>query len=78
MKRSGSRRIALWAVALALLAAVFALYLRPGLAVVLVGEDPATEQFYRAAAQFYERIAADIEGAHKETDALNAFCAKKG
>ena len=43
-----------------------------------VGEDPATEQFYRAAAQFYERIAADIEGAHKETDALNAFCAKKG
>jgi putative dehydrogenase len=43
-----------------------------------VGEDPAAAQFYAAAAKFYERIAADLEGAHKETDALNAFCAKKG
>ena len=43
-----------------------------------VGEDPATAQFYRGAAQFYERIAADLEGAQAETNALNAFCAKKG
>ena len=42
-----------------------------------VGEDPAATQFYLGAAKLYERIAADLEGAHKETDALNAFCAKK-
>lgn len=43
-----------------------------------VGEDPAGAQFYAAAARFYERIAADLEGAQTETNALNAFCAKKG
>lgn len=41
-----------------------------------VGEDPAGAQFYLGAARLYERIAADLEGARKETDALNAFCAK--
>lgn len=43
-----------------------------------VGEDPAGAQFYAAAARFYERIAADLEGAQTETNALNAFCAEKG
>ena len=43
-----------------------------------VGEDPAGKQFYLGAARLYERIAADLEGAQKETNALNAFCAKKG
>jgi putative dehydrogenase len=43
-----------------------------------VGEDPAAAQFYAAAARFYERIAADLEGAGKETAALNVFCTKKG
>ena len=43
-----------------------------------VGEDPAAAQFYQGAARFYERIAADLEGAQTETNALNAFCAKKG
>jgi L-threonate 2-dehydrogenase len=43
-----------------------------------VSEDPASAQFYAAAAQFYERIAADLDGAGKETADLNAFCAKKG
>ena len=43
-----------------------------------VGEDPAGQQFYLAAARLYERIAADLEGAQKETAALKAFCAKKG
>lgn len=39
-----------------------------------VGEDPAAKQFYLAAAQLYMRIAADWDGARKETDALDAFC----
>jgi hypothetical protein len=43
-----------------------------------VGEDPAAAQFYLGAARLYERIAADLEGAQTETNALNAFCAKKG
>ncbi len=43
-----------------------------------VGEDPEAQQFFQAAARFYARIAADLEGAQTETDALNAFCAKKG
>lgn len=43
-----------------------------------VGEDPAGQQFYLAAARLYERIAADLEGAQAETRALKAFCAKKG
>ncbi len=43
-----------------------------------VGEDPAGQQFYLAAAQLYERIAADLEGPQQEVGALNAFCARKG
>ncbi len=43
-----------------------------------VGEDPAGQQFYLAAAHLYERIAADLEGTKQEVDALNAFCAAKG
>ncbi len=43
-----------------------------------VGEDKAGAQFYQAAARFYERIAADFEGANQETAMLDAFCAKKG
>ena len=39
-----------------------------------VGEDPAGRQFYEAAAALYERIAADYEGANRETAALDAFC----
>lgn len=39
-----------------------------------VGEDPAAREFYLAAAQLYGRIAADWEGAHNETAALDAFC----
>ena len=42
-----------------------------------VSEDPAGEQFYRAAARLYERIAADFEGENKETAMLDAFCAGK-
>ena len=38
-----------------------------------VGEDPAGAQFYLGAAKLFERIAADLEGPHTETDALNAF-----
>ncbi len=43
-----------------------------------VGEDPAGAQFYLGAAKLYERIAADLNGSQVETNALNAFCAKKG
>jgi 3-hydroxyisobutyrate dehydrogenase-like beta-hydroxyacid dehydrogenase len=43
-----------------------------------VGEDPAAAEFYHGAARLYERIAADLEGDKTETNALNAFCAKKG
>ena len=39
-----------------------------------VGEDPAARQFFLAAAQLYQRIAADFEGPNKETAALEAFC----
>jgi len=42
-----------------------------------VGEDPAGAEFYHAAARLYERIAADFEGANKETAMLDAFCAAK-
>jgi len=43
-----------------------------------VGEDPAARQFYQAAAQLYQRIAADFEGANQETAALDAFCKGQG
>jgi 3-hydroxyisobutyrate dehydrogenase-like beta-hydroxyacid dehydrogenase len=39
-----------------------------------VGEDPAAKQFYLAAAQFYQRIAADFDGPNTETAAMDAFC----
>jgi len=42
-----------------------------------VGEDPAAAKFYQGAAQLYERIAADFEGANKETAMLEAFRTKK-
>jgi len=42
-----------------------------------VGEDPAGQQFYQAAARLYERIAADYEGDKKEVAMLDAFCAKQ-
>jgi L-threonate 2-dehydrogenase len=38
------------------------------------GEDVAARQLFEAAAQFYERIAEDYAGDHRETDALAAFC----
>ncbi len=42
-----------------------------------VGEDPAGAKFYHGAAELYTRVAADFEGANKETNMLDAFCAKK-
>lgn len=39
-----------------------------------VGEDPAAKQYYLAAAQFYQRIAADFDGPNQETKAMDAFC----
>jgi 3-hydroxyisobutyrate dehydrogenase-like beta-hydroxyacid dehydrogenase len=42
-----------------------------------VGEDPAAAQFFQAAAQLYERIAADYEGERVECAALDAFCEPK-
>jgi 3-hydroxyisobutyrate dehydrogenase-like beta-hydroxyacid dehydrogenase len=41
------------------------------------GDDPAAAQTFEANAELYKRLAADFEGAHKETDALTAFI-KKG
>jgi L-threonate 2-dehydrogenase len=38
------------------------------------GEDAAARQLFEAAARFYERIADDYAGDHRETDALAAFC----
>jgi L-threonate 2-dehydrogenase len=38
------------------------------------GEDVAARQLFEAAAQFYERIAEDYTGNHRETDTLAAFC----
>jgi 3-hydroxyisobutyrate dehydrogenase-like beta-hydroxyacid dehydrogenase len=42
-----------------------------------VGEDQAAAKFYLGASELYARIAADFEGANKETAMLDAFCAKK-
>jgi putative dehydrogenase len=39
-----------------------------------VGPEQTGDGFYQAAARLYERIAADFEGPHLETDALDAFC----
>ncbi|HEX5328164.1 MAG TPA: DUF1932 domain-containing protein [Acetobacteraceae bacterium] len=38
------------------------------------GDDAAARQLFDAAARFYQRIAADDAGDHRETDALSAFC----
>jgi 3-hydroxyisobutyrate dehydrogenase-like beta-hydroxyacid dehydrogenase len=40
------------------------------------GEDEAAGAQFAAAARFYERIAADVEGAGTETGTLTAFCQK--
>ena len=42
-----------------------------------VGEDPAAAKFYQGAAELYTRIAADFEGANRETSMLDLFCARK-
>jgi 3-hydroxyisobutyrate dehydrogenase-like beta-hydroxyacid dehydrogenase len=42
-----------------------------------VGEDPAGAQFFQAAAQLYQRIADDHDGAQQETAMLDAFCSRK-
>jgi putative dehydrogenase len=42
-----------------------------------VGEDPQAKQMYLAFADFYRRMAADVEGKHHETDALAAFLKPK-
>jgi 3-hydroxyisobutyrate dehydrogenase-like beta-hydroxyacid dehydrogenase len=42
-----------------------------------VGEDPAAAKFFQGAAELFTRIAADFEGANKETAALDSFCARK-
>jgi putative dehydrogenase len=42
-----------------------------------VGEDPQAKQMYLAFADFYRRMAADVEGKHQETDALRAFLKPK-
>ena len=38
-----------------------------------VGEDPQAKQMYLAFAEFYRRMAADVEGKREEADALAAF-----
>jgi 3-hydroxyisobutyrate dehydrogenase-like beta-hydroxyacid dehydrogenase len=40
------------------------------------GADPAAGALFKAAAQFYERIAADVDGDGHETAALTAFCGR--
>jgi 3-hydroxyisobutyrate dehydrogenase-like beta-hydroxyacid dehydrogenase len=40
------------------------------------GEDLAAGAFFAAAAQFYERMAADVDGERRETAALTLFCHK--
>jgi 3-hydroxyisobutyrate dehydrogenase-like beta-hydroxyacid dehydrogenase len=42
-----------------------------------VGEDPQAKQMYLAFADFYRRMAVDIEGKHQEADALAAFLKPK-
>lgn len=39
-----------------------------------VGEDPAAQQLYAAAARFYEQIAADHAGPRREVATLSEFC----
>jgi hypothetical protein len=42
-----------------------------------LASDPASAQVYRAFAQFYERIAADMKGDKTDVAALRAFTALK-
>ena len=42
-----------------------------------VGKDPAAAQYFAAAAELYERLAADFAGGKLETSALSAFLARK-
>ncbi|MBX9844825.1 MAG: DUF1932 domain-containing protein [Xanthobacteraceae bacterium] len=42
-----------------------------------VGEDPQAKQMYLAFADFYRRMAADVEGQRQEADALAAFLKPK-
>ena len=42
-----------------------------------VGEDPQAKQMYLAFADFYRRMAADVEGKRQEADALAAFLKPK-
>jgi hypothetical protein len=42
-----------------------------------VGEDPQAKQMYLAFADFYRRMAADVEGKRQETDALATFLKPK-
>jgi putative dehydrogenase len=42
-----------------------------------VGEDPQAKQMYLAFAEFYRRMAADVEGQRREADALAAFLKPK-
>jgi putative dehydrogenase len=42
-----------------------------------VGEDPQAKQMYLAFADFYRRMAADVEGKNQETDALRTFLKPK-
>ncbi|AMN38537.1 NAD(P)-dependent oxidoreductase [Rhodoplanes sp. Z2-YC6860] len=42
-----------------------------------VGEDPQAKQMYLAFADFYRRMAADVEGENQETDALRTFLKPK-
>lgn len=42
-----------------------------------VGEDPQAKQMYLAIADFYRRMAADVEGKRQEADALAAFLKPK-
>jgi L-threonate 2-dehydrogenase len=41
-----------------------------------VGPKQTGDGLYQSAARLYEKIAADFDGAHAETDALDAFCEK--
>lgn len=43
---------------------------------LFAGADSAAEEFYRAAARLYQRIASDREGGRSEIAALDAFCEK--
>jgi hypothetical protein len=41
------------------------------------GEDAAARQIFEGVARLYERLAADVAGTKKETDALTAFLSRR-